>query len=446
MARKCEPCGCSFQHQNWHSPGRFRFWKSCSQRVQGGPGPGESDGFPSCEWKSFRRLLGHGALQGPAHWVSVPGGPAQLFAGWSVWCVWPRCAVGDSARADATLWDRGDWEREAATSRQPNQEVFVWVEKTVAGSGSDKILFRMFENEEKVKLRRLEPAIQKFTKIVIPTDLERLRKHQINIEKYQRCRIWDKLHEEHINAGRTVQQLRSNIREMEKLCLKVRKDDLILLKRMIDPVKEAASAATAEFLQLHLASVEELKKQFNDEEALLQPSLTRSMTVGGAIHTPEAEAEADSQSLTQIYALPEIPRDQNAAESWETLEADLIELNQLVTDFSLLVNSQQEKIDSIADHVNTAAVNVEEGTKNLGKAAKYKLAALPVAGALIGGVVGGPIGLLAGFKVAGIAAALGGGVLGFTGGKLIQRRKQKMMEKLTSSCPDLHSQTDKKCS
>ncbi|XP_004600319.1 syntaxin-17 [Sorex araneus] len=302
----------------------------------------------------------------------------------------------------------------------------------------------MSEDEEKVKLRRLEPAIQKFIKIVIPTDLERLRKHQINIEKYQRCRIWDKLHEEHINAGRTVQQLRSNIREMEKLCLKVRKDDLILLKRMIDPIKEDASAATAEFLQLHLESVEELKKQFNDEETLFQPSLTRSMTVGG--NFPETEPDANSQSLTQIYALPEIPRDQNAAESWENLEADLIELSQLVTDFSLLVNSQQEKIDSIEAHVSSAAVNVEEGTKNLGKAAKYKLAALPVAGALIGGVVGGPIGLLAGFKVAGIAAALGGGVLGFTGGKLIQRKKQKMIEKLASSCPDLPSQADKKCS
>ncbi|XP_040594504.1 syntaxin-17 isoform X2 [Mesocricetus auratus] len=239
-------------------------------------------------------------------------------------------------------------------------------------------------------------------------------------------------------------QLRSNIREMEKLCLKAHKDDLTLLKRMVDPVKEAAAVATAEFLQLHLESVEELKKQFNEEEALLQPSLTRSTTVGGAL--PTAEAGAASQSLTQIYALPEIPRDQNAAESWDNLEADLIELSHLVTDFSLLVNSQQEKIDSIADHVSSAAVNVEEGTKNLGKAAKYKLAALPVAGALIGGVVGGPIGLLAGFKVAGIAAALGGGVLGFTGGKLIQRRKQKMMEKLTSSCPDLPSQNDKKCS
>ncbi|XP_051017813.1 syntaxin-17 [Acomys russatus] len=139
----------------------------------------------------------------------------------------------------------------------------------------------MAEEEEKVTLRRLEPAIQKFTKIVIPTDLERLRKHQINIEKYQRCRIWDKLHEEHINAGRTVQQLRSNIREMEKLCLKVHKDDLVLLKRMIEPVKQAAALATAEFLQLHLESVEELKKQFNNEVALLQPSLARSTTADG---------------------------------------------------------------------------------------------------------------------------------------------------------------------
>ena len=39
--------------------------------------------------------------------------------------------------------------------------------------------------------------------------------------------------------------------------------------------------------------------------------------------------------MTQIYALPEIPRDQNAAESWETLEADLNELNQLVPLISL---------------------------------------------------------------------------------------------------------------
>uniref|UniRef100_A0A8C8RJ57 Syntaxin-17 n=1 Tax=Pelusios castaneus TaxID=367368 RepID=A0A8C8RJ57_9SAUR len=305
----------------------------------------------------------------------------------------------------------------------------------------------MSKEEEKVKIRRLEPTIQKFIKVAIPTDLERLRKHQINIKKYQRCRLWDKLHKEHINAGRTVQQLRANIREMEKLCLRVRVEDMQILQRMINPVEEEASFAIKEFLQLHSESAEELKREFTEQkDASVKSPLIRSATIGGEpLHN--MEAVDTSQSFIQKYSpLPEIPQDENAAESWDTLEEDLIQLSQLVTDFSLLVNTQQEKIDRIEDHVNSAAVNVEEGTKNLGKAAKYKLAALPVAGALIGGVVGGPIGLLAGFKVAGIAAALGGGVLGFTGGKLIQRRKQKMIEELSASCPDFTSQSDKKSS
>ncbi|KQK82000.1 syntaxin-17 [Amazona aestiva] len=233
------------------------------------------------------------------------------------------------------------------------------------------------------------------------------------------------------------------MREMEKLCLRVRQEDILLLQRMINPVKEEASLAIKDFLQLHSQSAEELKRQLEGQE---DASLTRSATVGGeTLHN--TEVKDGSQSLIQIYSpLPEIPQRENAAESWETLEEGLIELSQLVTDFSLLVNAQQEKIDRIEDHVNSAAVNVEEGTKNLRKAAKYKLAALPVAGAVIGGVVGGPIGLLAGFKVAGIAAAVGGGILGFTGGKLIQRRKQKMLEQASSSCPELSHQSAKKSS
>uniref|UniRef100_A0A8V0Y258 Syntaxin-17 n=1 Tax=Gallus gallus TaxID=9031 RepID=A0A8V0Y258_CHICK len=280
----------------------------------------------------------------------------------------------------------------------------------------------MSEDDDKVKLRRIEPAIQKFIKVAIPTDLERLRKHQINIEK----------------------QLRANMREMEKLCLRVRQEDIPVLQRMINPVKDEASSAIKHFLQLHSESAEELKRQLEGQE---DASLTRSATVGGGETSYITEAKDGSQSLIQICSpLPEIPQNENAAESWETLEEDLIQLSQLVTDFSVLVSSQQEKIDRIEDHVNSAAANTEEGTKNLAKAAKYKLAALPVAGAVIGGVVGGPIGLLAGFKVAGIAAALGGGILGFTGGKLIQRRKQKQIEQVSCSCPELSCQSAKKSS
>lgn len=93
-----------------------------------------------------------------------------------------------------------------------------------------------------------------------------------------------------------------------------------------------------------------------------------------------------------------------------------------------LHQSQQEKIDSIEDNVNTAAANVEEGTKSLGKAVGYKLAVLPVAGALLGGVLAGPIGLLAGFKAAGLAAAVGGGALGFAGGNLVQKHRKAQVE------------------
>ncbi|XP_016142526.1 syntaxin-17-like [Sinocyclocheilus grahami] len=171
----------------------------------------------------------------------------------------------------------------------------------------------MAEEAGKLPLRRLEPPIQKFIKVAIPTDLERLHQHQHNIEKFQRNGQWDKLHQEHINSSRTVQG-----REGEK------------------------------------------KKAINSFR---------------------------TQSL-----------------------------------------AQQEKIDSIEANVSIAAANVEEGTQSLGKAARSKLAVLPMAGAVVGGVLGGPLGLLAGFKVAGVAAAVGGGLLGFAGGNLIQRKKKERID------------------
>ncbi|XP_075068805.1 syntaxin-17 isoform X1 [Mixophyes fleayi] len=283
----------------------------------------------------------------------------------------------------------------------------------------------MLENEQKVPYRRLEPAVLKFAKIVIPTDLERLRNHQLNIEKYRRCRSWDRLHKEHINAGRTVQQLRANVQEMETLLLKVKKEDTHFLTTVLQPVKELASASIKDFLELHSKSVEDLnlhEERFYDKQ----------ITVKGK----ESFCEKDSNTQVDSQFL-EI-QEQYALESWNDIEKDLLDLDEIVNDFSHLVHTQQEKIDSIEDHVNTAAVNVEEGTKNLGKALKYKLSVLPAAGALIGGIVGGPIGLMAGFKVAGIAAAIGGGLLGFTGGKILQRKKEivaKEQVSIIEDCP-----------
>lgn len=62
------------------------------------------------------------------------------------------------------------------------------------------------------------------------------------------------------------------------------------------------------------------------------------------------------------------------------------------------------------------------------QAVGYKLAVLPVAGALLGTVLAGPLGLLAGFKAAGVAAALGGGALGFAGGSMVQKQRKARLD------------------
>ncbi|XP_034552774.1 syntaxin-17 [Notolabrus celidotus] len=289
----------------------------------------------------------------------------------------------------------------------------------------------MAEESHKLTLRRLEAPIHKFIKVALPTDLERLQKHHSNILKYQKNQQWDRLHQEHINASRTVQQLRANIREMEKLCTRVRAEDAASLEALIKPVRDRASAAAQDFLLLNSNPV---------PWPVPAPAAQPSSCVSSSCNSDEDIGEDPVSGQQLQLRLPEIPSDQSAAESWDNLEEDLKQLSGLVTEFSLLVHSQQEKIDSIEDNVNTAAANVEEGTRSLGKAVGYKLAVLPVAGALLGGVLGGPLGLLAGFKAAGVAAALGGGALGFAGGNLVQKQRKArvelQMKQLTAPPPE----------
>ncbi|KAM8826200.1 syntaxin-17 isoform 1-T3 [Synchiropus picturatus] len=285
----------------------------------------------------------------------------------------------------------------------------------------------MADEANKLTLRRLEAPIHKFIKVALPTDLDRLKKYHSNILKFQQSQQWDRLHQEHINASRTVQQLRANIREMEKLCARVRAEDAAALERLVNPVRNRALRATEDFLQLRAPP------------PVPQPPADHSSACVSDSNLCEELKQTQSR-------LPEIPADECAYESWDNLEENLKELSDLITTFSQCVHSQQEKIDSIEDNVNTAAANVEDGTRSLGKAVGYNLAILPVAGALLGGVIAGPLGLLAGFKVAGVAAALGGGALGYASGNIVQKHRRShlemQMKQLTAPPTEPQSHTD----
>ncbi len=53
----------------------------------------------------------------------------------------------------------------------------------------------------------------------------------------------------------SLQQLRSNLREMEKLCRRVRSVDAEALEKLVQPIRDRASAAIQEFLQIHLDAI-----------------------------------------------------------------------------------------------------------------------------------------------------------------------------------------------
>lgn len=75
------------------------------------------------------------------------------------------------------------------------------------------------------------------------------------------------------------------------------------------------------------------------------------------------------------------------------------------------MQDQREHVDTIEDNIVETEVNVTGGAKLLQKAAKLKVAAYPIAGALLGTCIGGPVGLIAGLKLGGITA-IGCGLLG----------------------------------
>uniref|UniRef100_A0A4W5QPQ0 t-SNARE coiled-coil homology domain-containing protein n=1 Tax=Hucho hucho TaxID=62062 RepID=A0A4W5QPQ0_9TELE len=231
----------------------------------------------------------------------------------------------------------------------------------------------MTEEGGKLTLRRLEGPIHKFTKVALHI--------YTNIyTHFQHGGQWERLHQEHINASRTVQQLRANVREMEKLCGRVRPEDGPALERLVQPIRDRASAAAQDYLLLH-SNPAPLPQNFRSS------NMSRSK-VGGS-HGDNVGREPGPVNQTQLL-VPVIPLNESAAESWDTLEEDLKELSGLVTEFSLLVHSQQEKIDSIEENVNTAAANVEEGTRSLGKVRSWTVLQPAVIGSPIGQRTIGP--------------------------------------------------------
>lgn len=127
--------------------------------------------------------------------------------------------------------------------------------------------------------------------------------------------------------------------------------------------------------------------------------------------------------ISRSASSEEVEKQEQCLKSWETLQTEVQDIQQLFEDFSLMVQQQKEKTDEIEDSVEQALENVKEGASHISRAARYKASVYPIAGAVIGGCLGGPVGFIAGMKLGGLAA-LSCGFIGYAGGQLLKKKQQ----------------------
>lgn len=106
-------------------------------------------------------------------------------------------------------------------------------------------------------------------------------------------------------------------------------------------------------------------------------------------------------------------------QEFENLQREVEDLHCMFKSVSELVHDQSESVDAVADNAEEALENTQMAESQLRKAFTYKKAMYPIVGALVGTCIGGPIGLFVGVKAGGIAA-VGCGILGFTGGSVLK--------------------------
>ncbi|XP_014222932.1 syntaxin-17 [Trichogramma pretiosum] len=255
----------------------------------------------------------------------------------------------------------------------------------------------------KQPIKRLEIPINKFNDVAIPHHTDLLKRHKNNIIKYQNVRDWDKVYTEQINASRVVKQLKQLLYEMDTLRGQVIDNDIPTFDKLTIKARTSTLNAINEYLEFQIDLSSTDKNSLKEE-------------------TPTHENSSLDNQFLQIQAEQEDLDQQEAClRAWTSLQNDLQELQHLFLDFNKLVHEQAESVDKIEDFVEESQINIKEGNKNLQQAAKYKLVGYPIAGALLGTCLGGPVGLAVGLKLGGLAA-IGGGLLGFTGGTLLKKK------------------------
>lgn len=260
----------------------------------------------------------------------------------------------------------------------------------------------------KQPIRRLEIQINNFN-VAIPHHVNLLKRHRNNIKKYQNQHDWEQVRREHVNVSRIIKQLKELLYQMDTLRAQVLDVDIGKFDKLTTNARSSIMNTIEEYLEMEL--------NFSTP-----PSIS-------PISEPEECPQPFDDSNVQLQTeQKDLQRQQTCLQVWNQLQGEIQQLHELFVEFNKVVHDQKEMVNNMEDNIEETQINVNEGARYLQKASAYKVAAYPLAGAMIGTCLGGPIGLIAGLKIGGLAA-MGCGILGFTGGSLLKKKIQVESQK-----------------
>ena len=130
----------------------------------------------------------------------------------------------------------------------------------------------------------------------------------------------------------------------------------------------------------------------------------------------------DQQQETQTQVQVEVIKDNVDCEEMIRLLEDFYDINQIQRSLSMIIVKQRQKVNTIQNTMSDSTLSIENGFEDLKIAKQYAFRYIPIIlGSALGITFMGPVGLMFGFKTAGLITGLSGGMIGGWFGYKIQK-------------------------
>ncbi|KAL7046475.1 hypothetical protein ACKWTF_002589 [Chironomus riparius] len=265
-------------------------------------------------------------------------------------------------------------------------------------------------DQNKIALKVAEISINKFNDQIHHKVLQ-LRNFRITNSNKSSLNDLEKLRKDAINCLRVVKQLKQLLIEIDHLKSRTRHED----QEKFDELTSIRRDEALKEIKLYqdMKPIEKLNElshhSNNDIDYDLSPKEIKN-------HDFQIQLQVDDCEIRKR----EIESREAILREFENLQTECVAISQLYRNVNELVTEQAPMVEKISENVEVAEIQVEEGTRHLEIALKYKKTMYPIVGGLVGACVFGPVGLIAGLK-AGSAATLCGGICGYAGGKFLKK-------------------------